>query len=138
REHRMAGREQQREQVIADRVVEAGAEVRVTRGAVELELAPELIVLSLGELGASHRIDRAVLGGPHQPCAGAVRDPRLRPLLERRHERVLREGAPARAPALSPPTCPSCAGSSGGRGWGTYGAGPPIGGADSIRHTASI
>ena len=36
-------------------------------------------------------IDRPVLGRCHQPGAGVARDARLRPLLERRHERIMRE-----------------------------------------------
>ena len=51
--------------------------------------APRLLRQSCG--AAPHQVDRAVLGGGHQPGARVVRDAGLRPLLERRDERVLGE-----------------------------------------------
>ena len=58
-----------------------------------LELAAELLVLALERLLAAQRVDRAVLGGGHEPGARVVRDARFRPLLERGDERVLGESS---------------------------------------------
>jgi hypothetical protein len=48
-------------------------------------------MLTLEQRLPAQQIDRTVLGGLHQPCAGVVGDARLWPLLQRRHECVLRE-----------------------------------------------
>ena len=58
---------------------------------LRLELAAELLVLALEQLAAAQPVDGAVLRGGHQPGARVVRDARLRPLLERGDERVLRQ-----------------------------------------------
>ena len=89
--HRMAGGEDQAQQVVADVVVERGIEVGRCAFAVDLELAAELLVLALHQLGAAQPVDGAVLGRGHQPGAGLVGDAGLRPLLERGDERVLRQ-----------------------------------------------
>ena len=51
----------------------------------------ELFVLAIEQRVATHGVDRAMLGGGHQPGARIIRHARLRPLLERRDECVLRE-----------------------------------------------
>ena len=51
----------------------------------------ELLRLALVHAGAAQTIDRAVLGGGHEPGARIVRDARLRPLLERCDEGFLGE-----------------------------------------------
>ena len=56
-----------------------------------LELVAELLVLALEQLVPAQQVDRAMLRGGHEPGARVVRDARLRPLLERGDERVLRE-----------------------------------------------
>jgi len=56
-----------------------------------LELATEFRVLSLEQLVAAQSVEGAMLGRSHEPGAGVVRNARLRPLLERDHERVLRQ-----------------------------------------------
>ena len=48
-------------------------------------------MLALEQRVAAEEVDRAVLGGGHQPGARVVRDARLRPLLERGDESILRE-----------------------------------------------
>ena len=91
REHRMARGEHQPQQIVADVVVDRLVDVLQRRFLLGLELAAELFVLALRELAAAQPVDRAVLGGGHQPRARLVRNARLRPLLERGDQRVLRE-----------------------------------------------
>ena len=52
---------------------------------------PELFVLAIEHFGATEMIDGAMLGGGHQPRAGVVRNARCGPLLQRGHERIVRE-----------------------------------------------
>ncbi len=87
----MAGGEHQPQQVVADVVVERGVEVGHLRLAFRGQLVAELGVLAVDQLGAAEAVDRAVLGGGHQPGAGLVGDAGARPLLERGDERVLRQ-----------------------------------------------
>jgi hypothetical protein len=96
RQHRVAGDEDQPQQVVADRVVE-----RLLGGfgdelLVHVDLAAELLVFLLGQLEVAQPVERAVLRRGHQPGTGVVGHPLLRPALERGHQRVLREllGAP--------------------------------------------
>src|SRR5690606_10044737 len=49
----------------------------------------ELVVLALEQLTPAQLIDRAALGGGHQPRARVVGDARLRPALERGDQRLL-------------------------------------------------
>ena len=91
-EHRMAGREDKAQEVVADVVVEGRVEIR--RGSLLLGFAAH---------GRSPRacvpaaccgvpvIDGAMFRGGHEPGARVVRDARLRPLLERGDQSVLRE-----------------------------------------------
>ena len=90
-EHRMAGGEHEAQQVVADVVVERGVEIRHGHLLLRLELVAELLVLALEQLAPAQQVDRAMLGGGHEPGARVVRDARLRPLLERGDQRVLRE-----------------------------------------------
>ena len=87
----MAGREHETQKVVADVIVERRVEIRNGHLLPGLELAPELLVLALDELVPAPEIDRTMLRGGHEPCARVVRDARLRPLLERGNERILRE-----------------------------------------------
>jgi hypothetical protein len=48
-------------------------------------------VFALDQLPAAQAIDRAMLGRSHQPGTWLVRNARLRPLLKRSDERVLRQ-----------------------------------------------
>ena len=86
----MAGREHQAEQVVPDVVLVCDSEVRLPR-LPRLDLASELLLLALEHLVAAQAVDAATLGGGHEPGARIVRDARLRPLLERGHEGLLRE-----------------------------------------------
>ena len=56
-----------------------------------LELAADLLVLALEHLVPAQPVDGAALGGGHQPGAGLFGNARLRPLLERGDQRVLRQ-----------------------------------------------
>src|SRR6185437_10522868 len=56
-----------------------------------LEVAGERGVALVETLPAAPAVDRAALGDGRQPGAGIARDAGLRPLLQRRHERVLGE-----------------------------------------------
>ena len=90
-EHRMAGGEHQPQQVVADVVVERGVEVGHLRLAIRGQLVAQLGMLAVDQLGAAKAVERAMLGGGHQPGAGLVGDAGARPLLERGDEGVLRQ-----------------------------------------------
>ena len=84
--------EHQAQEVVADVVVERRVEIRRTAiSCSSLELAAELLVLALEPLVPAEVIDGAMLRGGHEPGARVVRDARLRPLLERGDQRILRQ-----------------------------------------------
>ena len=91
RQHRMAGGEDEPQQIVAHIIIERRLELARERLLPLFEVVPELLVLAIEHFGAAEMIDRAMLGGRHQPGAGVVRNARCRPLLERRHERIVRE-----------------------------------------------
>src|SRR5439155_24354805 len=84
-------REHEAQEVIADVIVDRGGEI--WRGHLELglDLTTELLLLAREPFSAAQEVDRAMLRGGHEPGARVVRDARLRPLLERGDERILRE-----------------------------------------------
>jgi len=86
----MAGHEDQAQEVVTDVVVEGGLEVGRRPLFFDDQPAAELVVLAVEPPAAAHEVDRAMLGGPHQPGAGPLRHARLRPLLQGRDERILR------------------------------------------------
>jgi hypothetical protein len=105
-EHRVARREHQPEQVVAD-VSSSAASRSGTAPPAALELVAELLVLAL-EHAPPRTVDRPVLGRRHEPRAGIVGTPDCRPALERAQQRVLREvlrepdvAHDAREPAIS-------------------------------------
>ena len=55
------------------------------------ELAAEFFVLALEPRVSAEVVDRAMFRGGHQPGARIVRDARLRPLLERGDQGILRQ-----------------------------------------------
>jgi len=69
----MAGREDEPQQVVVERIVHRGGQVGSVVAA-PLELAPELLRLAVVHAGAAQAVDRAVLGGGHEPGARVVRD----------------------------------------------------------------
>src|SRR3954452_23408633 len=89
-EHRVAGDEDQAEQVVLDHLVQRGRPVGLL-GLLRGEVAADLGGLALQPLGPPERVDGAVLGGGHEPGARLVRGARFRPSLERRDQGVLRE-----------------------------------------------
>src|SRR5262245_26595600 len=91
REHRVAGDEHETQEVVTDVVVDCSVEVHRGQIALHFQLAAELFVLALEELVPPEEVDRAMLGGGHEPGARLVRDARLRPPLECRDERLLGE-----------------------------------------------
>jgi hypothetical protein len=89
--HRMAGREHEAQEVVADVVVDRGFEIRHRRLQPGKGRSTELLVLALEQLAPAQPVDRAIPGGGHEPGARVVRNARLRPPFERHHESVLRE-----------------------------------------------
>ena len=87
----MTGGEDQAQQVVVERIVDLGGEVGALHLAAHLQLAPQLQGPALVDPGATQPVDRPVLAGGHEPGARVVRDARLRPLLQRGHQRLLRQ-----------------------------------------------
>ena len=85
----MAGDEHEAEQIVADLIVEGRVEIRLPRLLLDFELIAELLMLAFAQAVAAEDVDRPMLGGGHEPCAGIVRNAGLGPLLERRDEGVL-------------------------------------------------
>ena len=74
REHRVAGREHEAQEVVADVVVERRLESSARAASAGLELVAELLVLALEPRPRRSEVDRAVLGRGHEPGARVVRD----------------------------------------------------------------
>ena len=91
RENRMAGREHQAQEVVSDVIVDRAVEIRHGHLLLCIELATKFLVLALEELFSAEQVDRTMLRRGHQPGAWVVRDPRLRPLLQRGDEGILCE-----------------------------------------------
>ena len=85
----MTRREDQAKKIVTDVVIQGRIEIRGLAGI--LELVPELFMLALEQLVAAEEVDRTMLGRGHQPGARVSRHSRLGPLLEGRHERVVRQ-----------------------------------------------
>src|SRR2546428_283739 len=91
REHGVTRREHKAQQVVADVIVDRRVEIRLGHFPLGLELAAELLVLALEERSPAQLVDGPALRDGHEPGARVVRNARLRPLLERGDERILRE-----------------------------------------------
>ena len=85
----MTGGEHEAQKVVADGIVDRRLERLHRPLPVGFELPAELVVLALEPLGSAEGVDRAMFRRCHQPGARIVRDPRLRPPLQRRDEGVL-------------------------------------------------
>ncbi len=85
----MAGDEHEAQQVVADVIVDGGVEIREPRVPIGLDVVAELLVLTVEHLAPAQLVDGPVLRRGHEPGSRVVRDARLGPALERRHERVL-------------------------------------------------
>ena len=92
REHRMAGDEDEAEEVVADVIVDARRRDRAREASCcDFQLVAELPFLAFVHRATAQLIDRAVLRGGHQPGARLVGHTRLRPTLQRRDQGVLRQ-----------------------------------------------
>ena len=80
-----------RQEIVADLVVERRVEIGAGQALLRLELVTELLVLALEQLVPAEMVDRAMLRRGHEPGARVARDALLRPLFERRDQRVLCE-----------------------------------------------
>jgi hypothetical protein len=89
RERRMAGHEDQPENIVSHGIVP----VRRRLGLLleRLDRTSDLLMLALLHLPAPEEVDGAAPGGGHEPRAGLLGEARRRPLLERGHQRVLRQ-----------------------------------------------
>ena len=90
REHRMAGYEDEAEEVVPH-VVEGRVEIHHGPLLLGLELATEFLVLALRQLDPAQPVDRAMFRSGHEPGTRVIRDTRLRPPLQRDHQSVLRQ-----------------------------------------------
>ena len=90
-EHWMAGRENKPQQVVAYLLV--GVVDRCGRRRLELllDLPGEILFLARVQRTPPQLVDRTMLRRRHEPGRRVVRYPRDGPLLERGHERILRE-----------------------------------------------
>ena len=86
----MTGDEHQAQEVVADVIVDRGIEVWLGH-LLRLKLATEFLVLALHASVSADVIDCTMLGGGHEPGARVGRDARLRPLLQRGDESILRK-----------------------------------------------
>ena len=70
----MAGREDEAQEIVVERIVDLGLEIGGLDLALNLDLALQLQRLSLVDLGSAQAVDRPVLGRAHEPGARVVRD----------------------------------------------------------------
>jgi len=89
REDRMAGREDEAEEIVPDLLVDCGVQIQAFLRT--LDIASKLFVPALERLAAPDQVDRAVLRGPHEPGARPFWHACGGPLLERGDEGVLCE-----------------------------------------------
>src|SRR5262249_34847783 len=89
-EYRVARREDESQEVVADVVVEGRVEIR-RYPLLGLPLATDFLVLALDQLLSAKEINCPMLGGGQEPGARIVRDARLGPLLEGGDQGILRE-----------------------------------------------
>ena len=91
RQNWMTAREDEAKQIVADVVVDRRVEIRRGRASFDLDLVTYLLTFAFERLLAANRVDRAVFRDRHQPRAWILGHARLRPTLQRRDERVLRQ-----------------------------------------------
>ncbi len=94
RQHRVAGGEHQPQPVVADVVVHTrhdGVDVRPHRRRPGGRVPPHLVQPALPPLPFPQRVHRAPFAHRRQPRPRIVRHPGGGPLLQRRHQRVLRQ-----------------------------------------------
>src|SRR5208337_2412937 len=86
----MTGDEHEAQKIVANVIVKSSVQVR-HRHFLRLELATELRVFAVEQLVSPEMVNRAMLGGGHQPGARVVWDARLRPLFQRSHKSIVCE-----------------------------------------------
>ena len=74
REHRVTGREDETQEVVADVVIDPRLEVRHRNLLPGVDLPAELLVLALEQRLSAQQVDRPALCGGHEPGARVVRD----------------------------------------------------------------
>ena len=74
REHRMAGGEDEAQQVVADVIVDRCIEIGLGELLLDLDVTSELLLLSLEDLVTAHPVDAAMLRGGHEPGPRVVGD----------------------------------------------------------------
>src|ERR1700722_16701879 len=90
RKHRMTSSKHQPEKVVANVIVESRFEVR--HGHLFLfQFASEFCVFTFQPGVAAEVINGSMFSSSHEPSARIIRNARLRPLLKRRHQSILRE-----------------------------------------------
>ena len=94
-QHRVARREHQPQQVVADivgaRGIEAIDEIRHEVRLQCVEIVAQLFALAGMQRFLAQAVEGAVLRGRHQPRSRIVGHARVGPMFERRHQRVLRQ-----------------------------------------------
>jgi hypothetical protein len=90
-QHRVAGREDEAEQVVFDVVIEGRVDVGRGPRFVNRQLVAEQRQLALEPLLAAQVVDRAAFRDGHEPGARVAWDARPGPLLKRGDQRVLRQ-----------------------------------------------
>ena len=91
REHRVAGGEDQAQEIVSHVVVDRGVEIGDSGLLPRVELVADLLVLALGHGPLAQQIDGAMLGGSHEPGTGIVGHAGRGPPLQGRDQRVLRQ-----------------------------------------------
>ena len=91
RQDRMARGEDEPQQIVADIFVHRRFELARDLVLTLFELVSQLLVFAIEQLAATEVIDRTMFGGGHQPGAGIPRNSGFGPLLQRGHERVVRQ-----------------------------------------------
>ena len=71
--NRVAGREHQPQQIVTDLIVERIVEIRHAHFLLGVQLVPDLLVFALDAFAAAMHVNRAMLGGGHEPGSGIVR-----------------------------------------------------------------
>jgi hypothetical protein len=95
RQHRVAGGEDQAQQVVADfigaRRIQPIDKIGHDQGLLRFEFMADLLVFDQQHLGAAQVVQSAVLAGGHEPGARVGGHAVARPMLQRRHQGVLRQ-----------------------------------------------
>ena len=89
--NRMTRHEHEPQQIVAHFVVDHGVRIGCGHMPPGFQFAGEFLVFQIEPFIAAQPVDRAMFRGGHEPRPWIMRDTRLRPLLERRHQSILGE-----------------------------------------------